>query len=206
MLVSIKAGIAYLAMTKTGSTAIEDALAPHCDIVMSGHPGLKHMRLRRFERFVRPLLGGAQVETVSVIREPVEWLGSWYRYRQRPAIAGGVKSTGGITFERFLRDWLREEPPEHARVGRPSEFLAPAPNGPPLDHLFRYDEFDTFAAFLERRFGRTLATSRMNVSPVLSLEAPADLLAEVRAALAPDYALYEGARRRARDASIDRLT
>ena len=202
----MKAGIAYLAMTKTGSTAIEDVLAPDCDIVMSGHPGLKHMRLRRFERFVRPLLGDAPVETVSMIREPLDWLGSWFRYRQRPAIAGGAKSTSGITFEQFLRDWLCDDAPEHARVGRPSDFLAAPPNGPPIDHLFRYDEYDLFIAFLQRRFGRSINPARLNVSPSTPLDAPPDVLEEVRTRMQADYALYEGARRRARDASIERLT
>ena len=206
MIVSLTAGIAYLAMPKTGSTAIESVLAPECDIVMSGHPKLKHMRLRRFERFVRPLLKDAQVETVAVIREPLDWLGSWYRYRARPQIAGSPNSTAGIGFDRFVRDWLSRTPPPHARVGRPADFLAAPQGGPGLAHLFRYDDFAALEALLSERFGRALALPRHNVSPVMDLALTPETRARAMAALAEDYAIYEGAASRARAASIDRLT
>ena len=54
------------------------------------------MTLRTFERFVAPYLdwiGVPSVETVCVIREPVDWLGSWYRYNARHAIRKEPRST-----------------------------------------------------------------------------------------------------------------
>ena len=55
MLVSIKHHLAYLAVPKTGSTAIEQALAPLCDLRFM-RPHAKHLDMRTFERFVLPYL------------------------------------------------------------------------------------------------------------------------------------------------------
>lgn len=206
MLVSLKAGIAYLAMPKTGSTAIEAALAPDSDILMSGHPNLKHMRLRRFERYVRPLLPANDVETVAVIREPIEWLSSWYRYRSRPQLDGRPNSTAQISFNEFVEAWLQDDPPAYARVGRPAEFLAAPQDGPAIDHLFRYDAFDLLAEFLSNRFGRPLAIAQMNVSPKINAELSPELEAQLRDSMSIDYEFYEGALCRSREASIERLT
>ncbi|WP_145996709.1 gamma-glutamyl kinase [Monaibacterium marinum] len=193
MLVSLKAGIAYLAMPKTGSTAIEAALAPDSDILMSGHPNLKHMRLRRFERYVRPLLPASDVETVAVIREPIEWLSSWYRYRSRPQLDGRPNSTAQISFNEFVEAWLQDDPPAYARVGKPAEFLAPPQDGPEISHLFRYDAFDMFVEFLSDRFDRSLAVPHMNVSPAIDVDLSPALRAQLCENLSADYELYEDA-------------
>ncbi|QIK41078.1 gamma-glutamyl kinase [Pontivivens nitratireducens] len=206
MLVSMKAGIAYLAMPKTGSTAIEAALAPGCDIVMSGHPNLKHMRLRRFERQIRPILPPGDVATVAVIREPLEWLGSWYRYRARPQLQGQRNSTSDLSFDAFVEAWLQDDPPSYARVGRPVEFLEPPQSSLGIDHLFRYDAFDALAEFLAQRFGRPIAFETLNVSPAMELTLSPALRRETIDRMAVEYTLYEGALCRSRDASIDRLT
>ena len=193
MLVSMKAGIAYLAMPKTGSTAIEAALAPDCDIVMSGHPNLKHMRLRRFERQIRPILPSAEVETVAVIREPLDWLGSWYRYRARPQLNGHQNSTADVSFNAFVEAWLLDSPPSFARVGRPSEFLAAPQDSTGINHLFRYDEFTMLTEFLERRFARPLALQHLNVSPAMELHLSPTLRDALMERMQLEYTLYEDA-------------
>ena len=52
----------------------------------SRSPRTKHMTMRVFERYMMPYLreiGAGDTETFCVIREPTDWLGSWYRYRSR---------------------------------------------------------------------------------------------------------------------------
>ena len=44
-----------------------------------------------------------------MIREPVSWLSSWYRYRLREEIAGRPNSTRGRSFDEFVAEWLEEE-------------------------------------------------------------------------------------------------
>ncbi|MFO7855490.1 MAG: gamma-glutamyl kinase [Paracoccaceae bacterium] len=169
MLISVRRRIAYLAMPKTGTTAVEAALAPHCDIVFGKAPSVKHVTYARYRRVVRPMLrdfGAAHSETVCVLREPVDWLHSWWRYRRRESLRGRPQSTEGVSFDAFVEAWLEaEDPPEFARVGRPSRFVSAPKGAPPLDHLFRYDRLDRLAAFLSERFRSEFDFPRLNVSP-----------------------------------------
>ena len=142
MLVSISRRLAYLAMPKTGTQSLERVLTPLCDIRYGGLPRVKHMTLQTFERFVRPYLealGAGDTETLCVIREPVDWLGSWYRYRGRAALDGHPNSTRDVSFAEFVEAYLRRPTPPFARVGRISRFVAGASGGPGVTHMFRYE-------------------------------------------------------------------
>lgn len=181
-------------MTKTGSTALEAALRPECEIVMSGAPQVKHMPLRRFERFIRPYLDaiGAQgVETFCLFREPVDWLGSWYRYRQRDAIAGKPASTRGMDFDAFVQAYMQEEQPVFARIGNPATFVSDKSGRVAIDHLFRYDQMDAALRFLSERFDRPVATARLNISPAGDCALSADTRQRLQRHLAPAFDIYE---------------
>lgn len=197
MIASLKHRIAFLAMTKTGSTAIETALRPHAEIVMSGHPGLKHMQLRKFNRLIRPLFDQIDmpVETTCLFREPLDWLSSWYRYRQRPEIPNARNSTANVTFRAFIEGYLSDDQPQFARIGRPSNFVQTAEGEMGIDHLFRYDQFDLFEAFLSDRFGQRFNYRTENASPKMQIDIDAGLRRKVEIALSADYDIYESIRR-----------
>ncbi|MBB5514900.1 hypothetical protein FHS89_000906 [Rubricella aquisinus] len=197
MIASLKHRIAFLAMTKTGSTAIETALRPQCEVMMSGHPGLKHMQLRKFNRMVRPLFSqvGVEVETTCLFREPLDWLGSWYRYRQRPEIPNARNSTADLSFRAFVEAYLSEDQPPFARIGRPSNFIRDTEGQIGIDHLFRYDQFDLFERFISDRFGQRFSFRTENVSPRIRLEVEPALRQKVEQALSEDYDIYESIRR-----------
>ena len=79
MLVFSKAKLVILSVPKTGTTAIEAALAPIADIAVTNPPDLKHAPVYRYNRFFRPMVEkfiGTDVDVAAVIREPVSWLGS----------------------------------------------------------------------------------------------------------------------------------
>lgn len=196
MLVTLRAKLAYLAMPKTGSTAIEEAFAPHCDIIMSKNPAMKHMRLRKFERFMRPLLnnsGATEIETVAIIREPIDWLASWYRYRGRPELDGHPNSSKAMTFETFVLEYLSERPAQPARIGRPSKFAQPTDAGVGLTYLYRYDRMESFSAFLSDRVGTNILPDRVNVSPSRNVDLSRAVRLRLENALTADYELYESA-------------
>ena len=67
MLVSTSHRLAYLALPKTGTSSLEEALAPLCDIRYVGAPRVKHMTLRTFERFVAPYLDWIGVPSVETV-------------------------------------------------------------------------------------------------------------------------------------------
>jgi hypothetical protein len=193
MLVSVSRRLAYLAMPKTGTQSLERALAPLCDIRYGGLPRVKHMTLQTFERFVRPYLealGAGDTETLCVIREPVDWLGSWYRYRGRAALDGHPNSTKDLSFAEFVEAYLNKPTPPFARVGRISRFVAGASGGPGVTHMFRYENLAGVTRFLSDRFETGIVLPRVNVSSRARLELPAALRARVERELSEDFALY----------------
>ena len=194
MLVFIPENLVLLSVPKTGTTAIEAALRARADIVMSDPPALKHMTLRRYHRFVRPMiekLCGTVPETVAAMREPLDWLGSWYRYRRRPWLEGQDTSTRAMSFDEFARAYMQDDPPTPARVGRQARMLTPPPDVPGVTHLFRYEDPRGMVPFLEQRLGMRIETARLNVSPDAPLDLAPDTEARVRHVLAEDTRLYD---------------
>ncbi|MGR3571738.1 gamma-glutamyl kinase [Brevirhabdus sp.] len=194
MLVFWKENLVYLATPKTGTTAIEAELAPVADMVFRGPPGLKHTNVPRFENFVRPLLDRVEErpwEFVATVREPVDWLGSWFRYRQRPALDGKPNSTKGLSFAEFVTEVLSDAPPARSHLGSQSWFFNDAQKYAAATHLFAYDALGELVAFLEERLGRTITLKRRNASPSADLTLSAELRVELRSRMAEDFALYE---------------
>ncbi|MFN4201705.1 MAG: hypothetical protein ACK4GM_01435 [Tabrizicola sp.] len=191
MLVFWEKRLAFLATPKTGSTAIAAALESLAAVSIQRPPVLKHTTVHRYRRFVGPFLEAASKDTFTVValmREPTDWLGSWYRFRQRDETDAG-KSTRGMSFDTFIRAWCTDPRPEFADVGSQARFLRPR-QGVGVDRLFRYEEIDGFVRFLEDRLDCEITLPRLNVSPTGSTElsdTTADLLREVAA---EDFALY----------------
>ncbi|MEQ3626475.1 MAG: gamma-glutamyl kinase [Celeribacter sp.] len=193
MMIFWQARLAVLAVPKTGTQALESALGDRADLVIRHPPGLKHLRVRGFQQKIAPLFaddGRAPLETMALIREPRDWLGSWYRYRARPALDGKANSTKGMSFAEFVTTYLADEQPAPARVGRQSKFLRAGGKAIGVDHLFAYERFDTAIAFLETRLKRQIALPARNVSPARPLDLPGPLEAQLAETLAEDFALH----------------
>ncbi|MBR9651835.1 gamma-glutamyl kinase [Thalassovita aquimarina] len=172
MLMFWKEKLVFLSVPKTGTTAYEKALGPIASMSVLDPPELKHAPLYRYNRFFRPMFEKAckaEMETLAVMREPISWLGSWYRYRRRPFMEGKPNSTHGISFDDFVTAYCAEKPPGFANVGSQYKFLEPRPNGTAIDHLFRYEDQARLIAFLENRLSVTLDLPRENVSPQIEL-------------------------------------
>ena len=195
MLVFWKQRLVFLSVPKTGTTAIETALAPHAGIVISDPPELKHAPLYRYNRFFRPMFERAckedNMETLAVMREPISWLGSWYRYRQRDFIKGRPTSTKGITFDEFVDAYTRGDRPAYANVGSQAKFLEPRPNGTQITHLFRYEDQPPLLRFLKSRLGVDFELERKNVSPRVALSLSPDIEAKLRRKCAAEFELYD---------------
>lgn len=194
MLLFARERLALLAVPKTGTTAWETALADHADMVLRAPPALKHMTLARFQRAVLPMVekaGVNGVETLAVIREPEDWLGSWYRYRRRPALDGKPVSTRAVSFDAFVRAYLGEDRPAYADLGSQARFLKPAEGQRAIDHLFRHDAPETLRAFVEARLGMRVTLARKNESEPVALDLSPATRALLRRERAEDFALYE---------------
>ena len=192
MLVFWDARLAFLATPKTGSTAIAAALESLAAVSIQRPPVLKHTTVHRFRRFVGPYLQAASKADwtlVALMREPRDWLSSWYRFRQREEIETS-RSTRAMSFDDFVRGWCSDPRPDFADVGSQGRFLRPR-QGQGVDRLFRYEEIDTFVHFLEERLGCEIILPRLNVSPPGLTELSPQTEALLREAAAEDFALYE---------------
>jgi hypothetical protein len=192
MLVFWEERLAFLATPKTGSTAIAAALESLATVSVQRPPLLKHTTVHRYRRFIGPYLEAASKDTFTVValmRDPRDWLGSWYRYRQREG-TDPEKSTRGMTFDAFVRAWCNDPRPDFADVGSQERFLRPR-QGVGVDRLFRYEEIETFVQFLEERLGCEIILPRLNVSPPGATELTAETLALMQEVAADDYAMYE---------------
>lgn len=193
MMVFYKARLVLLSVPKTGTTALQDALRPYADMVIADPPELKHAPVYRYNRWIRPMFDkvcGAELEVAAVMREPIAWLGSWYRFRQRPHLDGKPASTKGVSFDEFVRDYCRGNRPAHANVGSQAKFLEAQPNGCKVDHLFRYDHLNELHGFLEDRLDLSFETQQKNVSPKMELTLSEKTETILRRKCAVEFDLY----------------
>ncbi|MCU0904782.1 MAG: sulfotransferase family protein [Tabrizicola sp.] len=191
MLVFWEQRLAFLATPKTGSTAIAAALESLAAVSIQRPPLLKHTTVHRYRRFIGPYLEAASKDTftlVALMREPTDWLGSWYRFRQREETEP-AKSTRDMSFDDFVRAWCQDPRPDFADVGSQGKFLRPR-QGVGVDRLFRYEAIGTFVHFLEDRLGCEVILPRLNVSPEGATELSPATAAQLRDVAAEDFALY----------------
>jgi Sulfotransferase family len=192
MLVFWEQRLAFLATPKTGSTAIAAALESLASVSIQRPPLLKHTTVHRYRRFIGPYLEAASKDTftlVALMREPTDWLGSWYRFRQREETEP-AKSTRDMSFDDFVRAWCQDPRPDFADVGSQGKFLRPR-QGVGVDRLFRYEAIGTFVQFLEDRLGCEILLPRLNVSPEGATELSPATAALLRATAVEDFALYD---------------
>ena len=194
LLVFFAERLVFLSVPKTGTTAYESALKARADIAVTYPPELKHAPVYRYNRFFRPMFEKAckvEMETLAVMREPISWLGSWYRYRRRPFMQGKPNSTEAVSFDDFVSAYTQGVPPGFADVGSQARFLESRPNGTGVTHLFRYETPERLDAFLEDRLGVRPETRRENVSPVMDLTLSPRTEFRLRRKCAAEFALYD---------------
>lgn len=182
-----------LAVPKTGTTALEEALLPYADSAILNPPHQKHCTVRRYRNQVQAFFeqrGQRPLELMAVVREPVGWLSSWYRYRARDDIRGSAKSTADISLDDFVDAWLRDDPPDFAKVGRQSRFVSEQDGALGVDHLFRHDRLDEAVTFLEGRLGARLDLKRRNVSPAQDVDLSPEMAERLRVEAPEEFALW----------------
>lgn len=194
MLIFWKERLVFLSTPKTGTSSIETALESLAHVVLRRPPELKHINARRFRQYFAPLIEGPTGEkftTIALMREPIDWLGSWYRYRQREDLAENERSTHGLTFDQAARGYLSRPRLAAMDVGSQAAFLCGEDGTPGVDRIFRYEDIDTFVHFLEDRLGCEIILPRLNVSPMGALDLPAETTAALRDVFRADYRLYD---------------
>jgi hypothetical protein len=194
-----KHGFVLLAMPKCASSAIEAAVGQHGMFSLPRNP-LKHMPASVFEELIVPVIefGGYprdSYETLSLFREPIDWLHSWWRYRSRSALAdpGSPRHgnyTGHVTFEEFTEAYIRRDA-DFARLTGQAEFVSDSQGNVCVDRIFRYEQSQDLLHYLTKKLGMETAIDRVNVSPKRDLVISHRARAVLRDALGPEYAIYQ---------------
>ncbi|MFK7755271.1 MAG: hypothetical protein AB8B51_22320 [Sedimentitalea sp.] len=192
MLIFSAQSLAFIAVPKTGSTAIDMALKPRADILFTRQR--KHMTARRFRTKMAPFLArefNLNVELFAVMREPEEQIRSWYRYRARAARDGSDNSTHGISFDAFVRHVIEKKPPAFAAIGSQMGMLGSGKGALMVDHLFAHETPRHALSFLADRFGEPIKLSQKNVSPTVDAPLDPSTRALLRNARPHEFALYD---------------
>jgi len=193
MLIFWDAGLVLMATPKTGTHALELALAEHTDVMFRHPPKIKHMTYSWAQTALPRLLTHdefSRFRFVAMMRDPIDWLGSWYRYRRRDDLNGKLNSTREMDFSSFLSGYLTDPQPPYSRLGRQWRFLRTENDKVGVDYLFPYERMEDLVAFLEERLDCKLDLPRANVSPPGDLKIAEDLHAPLEENLKKDLLLY----------------
>ncbi len=194
MLISVSKRFIFVANTKTASTSIENALLPHCDVIASGTPERRHMPLQVALKsypflFNHPDHARQKFFKFGVMREPIDWIYSWFRYRKGNAVESPLPAD--MDFETFWRrqDWniMRLNGHKHLQIqaflGRKGNILA--------DLIIPYHKMNEMYPDVARLLGVDPNLPQHNVSVLPNdNDIPAHLHEEMRAHYAEDYALW----------------
>ena len=198
MLVFWKENLVLLAVPKTGSTALQGALAPRASMVLRDPPHLKHAPCYRYKRFLKPFFvqaGGQKPELMAIVRNPIDWLGSWYRYRTRKDLIGHENSTHGVSFDDFVLEYCKGQPAPFADVGSQNKFLRINDGEIGADHLFQYEQWDKVIEYLENRLEMKIVLKQKNMSPKMYLHLSPHVEEKLREKRAAEFEVWELGRR-----------
>lgn len=207
MQLSIKNGIGFICVPKCGSTSVERFIRPNGDFSLSGNPRLKHVTYEQVERHIWPLLNELHMRApymFAIVREPVSWVESWYRFRGRAELAPPEHPqhhnyTGHLSFPEYVEAVLQPKPPSHARIQSQFSYLRNKAGAVGVDRVIALENVDTEVPPLLARHNIKIIKpkERRNVSEVREAERlPTDLRDRLLTHLAHDVALYEDNARR----------
>ncbi|OWY06711.1 hypothetical protein [Thioclava sp. IC9] len=185
--------LVFLATPKAGSSAVETALESLADVALTRPAVLKHASARNFRDHLEPLLAAktdASFTTVALMREPLDWLRSLYRFRLRDLIEESDISAG-YSFDQFARDYIDDPRAGFSDVPSQSAFLCDVDGNTLVDRIFPYERIEDFVHFLEDRLGFAITLPRVNVPPAVETGLAPETEEALRTAMQEDLALYD---------------
>lgn len=188
-------GFVFLCMPKCASTSIEKALAPYSQLSTNDDVDLKHADYRRYSKFIKPFIKKKDIEIVCLMREPISWLHSWYRFRSREAIKDPKHKNhrnycGNITFQKYIEDYLSDTPSSYANIGFQKGFLVGKNGEIGIDKIFKYENIEKIIEYFEQKIGKSLEMPMLNISPGIDYNLDAELEIRLKEFLKSDYEIY----------------
>lgn len=183
--------LVFLATPKAGSSAVAMALESLAAASIQRPAALKHTDWATYRHFVGPWLTaqtGETFSTVALMREPVEWLRSWYRFKLRDDPDDPDHRMDGVSFADFAAEYGCPDGAARRGIGSQSGFLQD-PYGQ-VEQIFRYENMSAFIEFLEDRLDCAIELPRTNVPPAVDVDLTAEDEAALRRTMQPDLTLY----------------
>jgi hypothetical protein len=149
-------------------------LKPYSDIACLGLPHFRHTNYRGYANYFKPYLQEAidveRLETICLVRHPLSWLYSWYRYRSGQQFQGNNGngkqiSTAEISFSQFIESCVSPNPPPFAQVGSQFDFVKNSQAEVGVDVLFQYEDINAFVNYMNHKVGQKLTIPSLNISP-----------------------------------------
>jgi len=140
-------GYLFIANKKVASTTIQNLLYPYADVVYYRPRRGKHLSLAQ-ARQQMDAWGVKEPEacfSYGVVRDPVDWLESWYKFRQRQGLKrkGHPSRARSIPPDCGLLDFAEEAVADcsvlFARVGNQADYFKNESGVIDIDYLARYD-------------------------------------------------------------------
>ena len=194
MLISLSKKFIFIANLKTASTSIEDVLAPYAEIRLTRSEWGKHRALSALETSFPEVFAEHPLSRFfifGVIREPVDWLRSFYRSHKGVSFEGTPLSTMDMTFARFIDEWT---PAHQDQVVAQTEKFVDAQGVLAVDYLLRFDrlprDFANLCTILDLP---QIALGALNMSVDIDAEVGLDeaRAARIRDLYRCDYFAYE---------------
>ena len=176
----------FLCNPKCASTSVENLLDQHqSTIALNGVPrppngvGLKHVNAEFTKSKVLPLISSIypdiQFTKFCIMREPLDHLFSWWKFRSRIAINPPM-STKGVMFIDFIQQYIDfkegdDSQPAYVRVLNQSQFVLCGEKEVFVDKVFTLDKIDLVEKFLSDRANKLVSLTKCNVSPA-TIEIP----------------------------------
>lgn len=174
MLISVKYNFVLLSTPKSASNSIEALLQPYSDISLIGPPFFRHTNFSRYSKYIKPYLketaDADDLQTMCLIREPLSWLNSHYRFRSRwqirnPNHRNFRHSTHGMQFSDYVEAYMLKDPPPYADVGCQFDFVKNDLNEIGVEKIFLYENMAEFIQYMSRKVGKSLKIGYKNSSP-----------------------------------------
>lgn len=171
----------YVAVPKTGTIAIERVLGEYAE----GFSPHQHHTLKQ----VRTM---SSSKCVGVIREPLEWIESYYRYLRWSPYFARSDSIWGLrskSFEQFVQAFVKGRVmwPEPKRFQ--SDYLTNEDDI--VDIIYTYDQLNDVFELLSQDVSNTKPLKVENKGRVSNLEISDDLINEYYNYVSKDVELYE---------------
>lgn len=188
-------GFVFLSMTKTGSTAIHQHFSRHAQVLARNPPRMKHMTAKTFTELIVPLLERygrprESYEVMCIAREPVDWVGSWWRYRARPAMEGKPKSTANLSFDEFAEQIVSGK----VKLGSSANFVSDKDGKVIVDRIYKFEHLGLAAEWMSAQLKIEPPKLRSaNVSPARENVISPSTRRMLEEHYAADLAVYESA-------------